>query len=1027
MAIDANKRIEILKLIESDEASRNFFFKEVKDPEWIPWLNNAGYLNKDHAPAPVRDEKYISYPNWGILSFLYRIVQLSHTELNAANQIPIIIKFFNEVTECHKDNCQTICLLAKILSSLPKADISIEMLESIRGWLRVEDNTFMISHELCCKLLPHLLEGATTADDVAKAERFLDIILTTERVDENKSFRFLSNDFKFKLDEHDIRSGINKCFDLLAGYITEDFIFKLRDKIIDLLLVAAARYPRRYNENDVKIELGCRCIASSKQIYIKNLSLSTETIISSIEFSIDLPRSEILVHYKKFFDLFIGDNTALRKVIEEVVPQMHASLMGERCQTALTDRSWSVDGDPLNFLIKLYCRLLDRQLIRDCSQATKILVEMFDVPLLLFPKMSLYLIGKHRMKFRKYFWSGFEGRNSDVLFEGLFFGEELKSTLEILPPLSTSQIDIIDSRINQGSVLWEKGKTEENEKVYWRQQRYAALSVEPFFSKKYAASGLEASLGAARGPIVESKSGRGNSRVSAANILNKDCKEIAELLSDFKEASSWEGPNIWDLANELESAVRLKPTHFLSQMDAFLDSGYLWVSRIIRGLGETPTDPKLNVWDRLVPFVIKYTDREEFWNNQLAINKIDNAFKPNYEWVLGDFCYLVERACREDAQTVNEDNISILSQILHSWIEKIEWPVKQLYDEPVMQAINATAGKTVETFLDLALCRARKAYRDKENDEKKWELIDHNLFNWLFSQDIAEVLTLVGMYLPNLLYLDRSLILEKLPTLLEKTNWFCFMTGFLHRNRYYDELYSCLRDHYIKAFKGWGGALDSRSHEVLVNHATLAYLRGKDQLEGDGVFAQIFSISKFDDLSVIVGVVGRNYIDFRKKRESFNIPLSVMGQVKELWPRVLHLIETQVKYTDEQKRVISGKLTKFTGFIEKLDCSNEELLKRTLEIGVPSSSEYPQFIQYLLEAHKRSSTPESALIAGKMYLLLMDSCTPTYEKNVIVELVEALYECTDSSKLASQICERYGRNGIDFLKPTWDKYELNKS
>lgn len=1033
---DAAKRNKILDLIASDKAQRNYFFREVKDPEWLPWLEQAGYLDEKLAPIPEHVENGISYPDWEVLPFMARIAEKSTNDPIAAKQIPLIVTFFNKATKAHAGNWRTLYWLAKILSSLPRSQITLEMIRSIRGWLDIAGHSDMISPELCCELLPRLLSENPSDSDVQKAEVLSDVILTTKKNEKNNGSEYWSDKYKFCLDDYWLRTGIEKSEKLLGAHLTKAGILNLKKKIIELLQSGMARHSREVEIGDKKLELA---YVEGADHFLLRLFEGEKTLHEE-KIGIVISRKNLLQAANTTLKLLEKSNPEPSDPVEESLLRIHALLLSEECAAAIYDSSAWRDRDPLTLLIRLLCAVLDFKLNRNEKLPVEIVKEFFAEPYLMFPKIGLYLVGRYPQILRQDFFVALEGVNGDVLFEELFFGQELKSALEaISESFSDDEIRSLDKQIDAGSILWIEGERDQSYKDFWRQQRYGALSKSEHFRNKYEAlkalrEGKDAALRPAFGPI-ESRWGWGDSPLSSDKLIGEDCKAIAALLRDFKQTSSWEGPTFGGLADALEAAVKQDPNHFLNDLSAFLDSAYIWIARIIRGLGDASKDQNFKVWDTLIPFISSYASRDSFWKNELGVVSIANVFNPNYEWVVGDFCSLVERACRENAVAVSDSQLDSIKTLLRGWITRLTWPAKHLHEEPVMQAINATEGKQVETILQLCLCVARRAYGNAELPLMKWQAADQQLIDELIQAGHAEVMTFAGMYLPNLFYLDRPWIIALLPSVIDKPNWHCFMTGYLHQARYYDELYERLALHYKKA-RQESSTLDKHSTESLIEHSTLAYVRNKDDLTGDTLFASILMDGNFDDFQKIFGFVGQLAINARKDKDdssvfelsknfTFSKIESFAPRIIKLWENALEIIEAQGDKLGEKAFILYGELLEFTGFLKEIDESSKLLLLRTLSHGLPRNREFPFFLEYLIEAGERSKTEVSAFNIGQIFLRLMDHCNPSFQRETIIELVNFLYQFKSSAQLANKICEKYGRNGYDFLKPIYDKNKAN--
>ena len=113
-----------------------------------------------------------------------------------------------------------------------------------------------------------------------------------------------------------------------------------------------------------------------------------------------------------------------------------------------------------------------------------------------------------------------------------------------------------------------------------------------------------------------------------------------------------------------------------------------------------------------------------------------------------------------------------------------------------------------------------------------------------------------------------------------------------------------------------------------------------------------------------------------------------------------------------------------TILLDKIDAATEQWLL----ICAPQS-DLSHHISFFVEYPTKFEDEESLKRISKIYLKVLENTTPTYEEENIKTIVTRLYELAKAKNLpdlkveADTICNTYGRRGVHFLKPIWEKYQ----
>ena len=113
-------------------------------------------------------------------------------------------------------------------------------------------------------------------------------------------------------------------------------------------------------------------------------------------------------------------------------------------------------------------------------------------------------------------------------------------------------------------------------------------------------------------------------------------------------------------------------------------------------------------------------------------------------------------------------------------------------------------------------------------------------------------------------------------------------------------------------------------------------------------------------------------------------------------------------------------MSQLTILLDRIDEVNEKwLLLSAPYIDLHHNATF--FIEYLT----RFDDAKSIKRIGKIFRKVLDGITSTYQQEDIELIVSRIYEKGQKDD-ADDICNTYGRRGIHFLRPIWEKYQQKK-
>lgn len=208
-----------------------YFFDQLKSPEWIEPLRNEGMFQ--HPPPPERKEDYISFPFWPESRYLVRMASKSPERvLEVILNIPE-----TENVRVHEDLAEAACAMPpKLAAKWIKKEIN---------WIKSQQHLYFLIPKIYGKLISHLARGGQVYDALNLARTILMVLPATEE-DMEGEYHLMPSEPRILFDIWYYEQFLKKHIPDLVMAAGEDALILLCD-----LLVNAIRFTEGVEENEV--------------------------------------------------------------------------------------------------------------------------------------------------------------------------------------------------------------------------------------------------------------------------------------------------------------------------------------------------------------------------------------------------------------------------------------------------------------------------------------------------------------------------------------------------------------------------------------------------------------------------------------------------------------------------------------------------------------------------------------------------------------------------------------------------------
>lgn len=489
--------------------------------------------------------------------------------------------------------------------------------------------------------------------------------------------------------------------------------------------------------------------------------------------------------------------------------------------------------------------------------------------------------------------------------------------------------------------------------------------------------------------------------ISKDNLLEKTNSEIVEYLNSFNEKDDeFFRFSIHSLCEIVQTCIEDSPNKFISDLTPFLvlkrEFQYSLLIGLLRAIKK-----EINVnWEKIFNFITSLVQSESFWSDEVNDGKNDYR-----NLVVSQIAILINEGLNNKSQNFDTKLLPEVENILLILVKNSK---SDLYDmgDLVTSVLNSSKGNIYSGMLNYSISYA-KIY--KQNDEEKWIDSIKNEFDFRLNRENEPSLEFsftLGEYFPSIYSLDKQWVIYNINRIFlkeDESHWIATMTGYLYYSRIYKDIYDLLKNnnHYSKAllteFK------DPHITEQLVQHISLAYFEGFENLTDDSsLFSQMLTIWNPRQILELVRII---------RWQGSQITPEKREKILPLWKIILEKSLSNSESVENQN--ILAELNNWIIIIEELNKEVAEWLKKSVKY-----IKYDFIIMDNLIAHS-IRTPR---LAGEIFhSMIEEGQLFDYNKDEIIKLVTTLYD-KNEKELADSICNRYLHQGFEFLI---DIYEQN--
>jgi len=657
---------------------------------------------------------------------------------------------------------------------------------------------------------------------------------------------------------------------------------------------------------------------------------------------------------------------------------------------------------------------------KDREETKKILDKFMseEYPYPIFERMVLFVIGSEWDGYRDLFWNIVDSKEAEGLFEDSNYMPELYMVLQRnTSRFAPEEKARIKSVIEKGPSKYLPEKDMEKYIAYWKQRWYSAMKADPDFLSLYEEqrekTQIEEELTFLKEPEV--RTGPGPSPLAKEDMLRMSNVELAEFFKTFRTKDFWKGPTVGGLAELLKEAVKDEPGKFVDELAPFMDVGYLYIYKILWGIKDAWNEKKDIEWDKVLAFIKKYMDRDEFWKDKFVIEESDwPASHAGHEWVVGIAAELIQEGTKEAALAMPEACLDEAQEIIFLILDRLKSDKQEETTDFVTLALNTSLGKALAALIYLAF-RIAKIKEKEGTEDVKWSDDIRDRYNKVLGDGHIEGYTLLGQYMPTLSYLDKEWLqgkIEAIKARLDTEAVEALMDGYLFGSQVYEDLYKLMRPYYLH-FLGHPPR-ERHAVEKLVQHVSLGYLQGWEEIDdNEGLFRKI--LDRWDD-EQLLEAIGFFWMQRRKPEQAPPEYEKTRERIMDFWKWVY---ENKFKGVDDKtitegdKKILS-KLALLTVFLEKIDSgSADRLILSARYVNVDYQSSF--LIEYLDGFEDDGSIEKT----GAIFLEMLSAFTPDYDMEHIRSIVKKLYR-TGQKESADKICNIYGSRNYDFLRDIYD-------
>lgn len=979
---------------------------------WFKDLKEKGFFDPEKNPEPIEVGGNIEFPNWEALDYLVSVASNFKNNKNA-ELIPDVLEIIKNVSEHPVDNYRTWYKLIEILSLVPNNDIPIEFLDFIPTWVESKFDTMLQTMEILNKLLKNFLDDNNNKYSIEKAERILYFLFEIVYINYDKEDESFENKVLYKSPFYlyYVNHTLN---DLgMLKQISEFCSIKPLNRLSESINILLRDHPIIVQENINEIIYKFKIIRIFDDIHfeleIKGSSgIVTEKINKTDYFLLDNSWLEVELQliFNKYnipSDIFLPVLNKLKFNLQTDMP----SLMGYDGIKELGNDNYH-DSE----LLSLFSYILREWLVNlqnlKKEEAFRIIEsfiteQKFNLPF--FKRISIYIIAEDWTNLKSLFWLLIGKKDENVIFSGYVYRLELYYLLQKVAKNIDGEDTKLFSEIIEGGPKGDHHYSGSKEE--WQHRWLDGLKGNEYFKVKLNELSKSAEF-------QEDYSEEGKITVQVGNISPYSVRELLEMddealvssIFSFKGKHRWDGPTVEGLAENLGKAIEDSPLRFSDIIDNFDNVEYLYVYYILNGFTNAWKDNKDFNWSNVLSFCKKYITTSAFLNSELFV---ENELKANKEWIYSNISSLIYAGCQREEHSFEDDLLPLVKEIVIELVERLSF--QEIKNGPktdfILYCLNSTNGRVLQAIINYALKYARTVTINKS--DSKWDIEAKKAFEKALEDNITEAFILLGMYLPQFLFIDEVWLKNKIANFSEQSeiNWMAFMGGLGHRQPLNKEFFTLLSPCYERAADS--GNIDLHYHQGILRHF-LAYYFWDFQKDFKNSF--LYKALKNSDVNLLKSMITLlNHQSKFIKKEGTEQRQHLEKKVITIWKFINMRIQD---ITTKEDLKLLESIVYFTDYIDSININNIELVEdniKTFEFLIGQYHLLPTLVRW-----SKNSSPELiARLIQNLKIKYIQDLKP------LSSLIEFLYD-HNQMEVANTIVNTLSMKGNDFLRPLYLKY-----
>ena len=499
---------------------------------------------------------------------------------------------------------------------------------------------------------------------------------------------------------------------------------------------------------------------------------------------------------------------------------------------------------------------------------------------------------------------------------------------------------------------------------------------------------------------------------SSAELLSKGgADEIITFLNNFEGKNRFGETAIREAGQSLKEAIKNKQELFETHLLKFKKLKYEYWYYVLQAFEEIIQDKKSINWEKVLEYCNEVILSEILWDG--IEKKSDYPLEPKKDWIPAVVSDLLRKGLQEDSIIFTETQYSLIDKIVRILIDKQSSTASGDDKDALSEAINTTKGHVLECLKSYVLRRYRDLERlpDKGAKEKEsfWKTVEP-LFDHEVKQTAHgnfEFSSIAGACLPNLYYLSKAWLVNNINNIFpaDDKHWRCAMQGYSYVNTVYEVIYDLLKNNgHLKR------ALDiefsnEQTRKRIVENISISYIRGKEAINNNAsLFDIVLRQWRKDDLEDIVSL-------FWSHRDA-ELDCEQKGRIFDFWRYCFVHIKG---HEDEYKEILSD-LNLLAVFFDKLQGEQKEWIQQSI-LYVEDRYHSAFLLEYLDKL--ADANPKEV---GEVFAVMLQKCTPSYKQENIQSTVEKLFKAELKNDIANAICDKYAREGFDFLTEIYKRY-----